>query len=350
MLLFKQYEMPDTCYIQEAAFWVVFGRAPEWFHYEDKGDARGIPEAFLESGEPESYDAVGYSALEFAMAGVEVDWARYQSAREGVSSTSAEAKADFEKNWARDFKFSERLSAEEKEQLQRELDVYLAERQREIAELEWAEGVEEAMVPIVDRAHAVIFQALTEGTLKAEGWVDFVDWEQDETAQYRPIEEVGAFETIPANVWSLRNFDWRKSTFKTIAKKYRLAQVKTADLLSVFPQPTCPSFTFEARAFGEVVMAIEDTKTEQTSLATRPRGRPPKGGLPIRDVVRNLFYDRIAADETPVKQESLVQDVMSFVKKAYKVDIGRTTAQDYIRPLKHQPRVPEIDAGKYAAN
>jgi hypothetical protein len=329
MLLYKPVDMPETCYVQEAAYWLAFGRVPEWFYYEDYArDGRTSVESILDKGPgTEPFDQ-GFSEMEFKFAGISVDWPRYVEAR-AISDEPADQYLEWHETQYGNPQPADFLTPDEKAGVVQEFAKFLEEARRNAKELKWAEEMEEGLVPIVDRARAAVFQALSSGELKAFGWVDAKP-ENEEGRDNIPAEEYGEFVEIPARVWTLR-FDWRESKLVTPERTYQVVQVNTADMLKVFPDPTCEPVHFECLAYPGVAM-LNDAG-EGTPQVSRPRGRPAKAGGHIRSAVQNWFRHQIARGIAPKKKEALVAEAIGFVDTVFKEKISRSAAQAYLEPL-----------------
>lgn len=352
MMLFKRHYMPPTCYVQEAAYWVAFGRCPEFIPYEDHGDARDNPEAIMGmEGDPEHYDW-GYTKLEMDIAEVDVDFDRYSAAKDGLSESNLLESMERLKNTT--IRDTYQWTDEQVRKVQEGINQRLRECADEIVEARYAEEIDALMVPIVDRARAAVFQELASGKIKAKGWVDLVsyDLESNDIIYGRPIDELGEFRLIQPSDWSLRGFDWQKSTLSARGNVYTLVQIDTDEMMDAFPEPFTGHVAMQAKIFaGCGLISDEDAHVRTDFSPRRPsRGRPPKLGGVVREAIQNYFRDRVLKGGASDKREAIVQEAMDFAKLVFNETISRPTAQNYLAALAPKRQVPqnmpEIHAGK----
>lgn len=326
---YREVDLPDTCYIQEVAYWIAFGRVPEWRPYGDENDARKSAEALLEYGGILDYD-YGYSEAEFALAGVAIhEWDRYQNAKLALSGTAEESLRNAERYT--NVTPAEHLREEEKQEVLRYSAVLAQEYKADAKELEWATSIDEEMEPIVERARLKVLQALSSGELKATGWVDRQP-DNEETRKNIPNEEYGDFVEIPAGVWTYRRFDWQSSQLETTTKTYRVVQIETSAMLAVFPSPHCESIPSDCAVYPGVAI-LSRTDETRTSVPLRRKGRPALGDGLIGVALQNWARDRMMRGELPAKREAVWTEGVAWVRQMFERDIGRTTVQGYLRPV-----------------
>ncbi len=322
--MYKVIDWPDTCYIQEAAYWLAFGRVPDYFLDDDGADQRQGEDARY-SGEIVEFDW-GYSEAEFRAAGVSVDYERYSR----VFQEHVYESADDIKTWERRLSdFREREDSSDGIQF---VERQVEEARAGVAAWDWRRSIDDLIAAFIDNARAKIFQALFAGELTAIGWREY---ENNHAAD--EMEDQGEFITIDKSRWSLRHFDWEKSELVAGKDRFRAVQVSTDDLLSRFPAPLCEPLIATVRIYPGVAIINDDAEGDATEHALpRPRGRPAKGGGAVQTVVQNFFGEKIKQGAVPQKREALIQDVIDFVKAAFKEDITRSTAQRYLQPLLQQ--------------
>lgn len=351
IVVYQPAFFPRTCYVLEAAEWIAFGRVPDEIWYGDEEqveyrDGPGVP-----WGDDVYRKDLWFREQEFHWFNVPVDYKRYNDAMAATLGVGGQAHlADFEKNFGnyRDFKrpgFTEEAQ-QAAEQSFREWEERV---QAEAAEADWAKAVELPLLWHLDQAKTTVFQMLQAGKLTAIGWLPDPNAKEEHELQEDELP-AGKWMEVPRTVWISQFFDWDTSELRTAEGRLRAVQVQSRDLTELFPFPSTDPQPVTANLHCNTLVRRADG--DEMPRPTSGRGRPPKGGLPIRDVVQNFFKDRVDKANTSSKTEALVQEVIDFVKKSYKVDIGRSTAQEYLAPLTRVRgnRVPEIDAGKYAAN
>lgn len=90
MRLFQPFDVPETCYIQEVAYWLAFGRHPQFLlevdtalrEPEERDDRLGYDARHY--GDTLSFDRAGYSEQELSSLGIAVDFETYAKVRRVV--------------------------------------------------------------------------------------------------------------------------------------------------------------------------------------------------------------------------------------------------------------------------
>jgi hypothetical protein len=320
MRIFKEITLPTTCYVPEVALWVALGRAPEYFENEDGEESRGNY-----SGELAPVDEWGFSEREFSLVDLKVDMDRYLQARTSFAWL-IDVKADVSRM------FSEHADNHALSKLMESAEI-------EAAEAEWARGVEEAMVPLMDRARATVFQALASGLLLAKGWQESPSHNPDDSDEWD-----WSYLSIDPKLWSLRGFDWEHSELSTPAGKYSAVSVNVEDMLRVFSAPSGDGTVVDGLMYSETIIIQQ---AEALIKYKKGPGRPPKSGGDIRTVVMNVFSERKRRGDLPEKTEAILAEVIDFVQTAFKQSIVRSTAQSYIAGLNliAPENLPENAAG-----
>ena len=320
--MFKEIELPETCYIQEVVYWFALGRAPD-FYFDGHGDARRGENSF-ETGEMVDYDP-GFSELEFRSIGISIDYSRYSEARTFIQDGDVdEYVAQWDERFARyqptDGEDSQALELWKREQLNR--IIHDAEEGR------WALKMEEAFEQTIDLARMRVFQALAGGDLKAVGWV--ADLTADDEAPK------GHFEEIPATYWTLVRFNWAENRLRHDNKAFEAVQVHSEQMLQVFPKPNCEAVNVSMRAYPGVAI-VQDAISEKSVAKPKPaRGRPPKAVQSIGDAVRNWHQARYG-NKMPPKAEAVIEEARAFVRDIFKQDASRSTIQYWLTGLAALP-------------
>ncbi|PDT19387.1 hypothetical protein [Rhizobium hidalgonense] len=329
--MFKHAEWPETCYIQEVAYWLSFGRIPEvLMNVEESIDENRDVDRRKDSdarfnGAVWEFDT-GYTELEFRSLGIEVDYERYLQAPGGDYT-------DQVGRWEQIL--AERISDGDQDEV-RYVQGKIADLKRETAEWEWRRSVEDQTSTAVDNARAYLFQALSSGQLTAIGWRQYEEGSRNEIHEDKDdVPDEGEFVTIEKSKWSLRNFNWEESTLKHGRDTMKAVQVYTGDVLRLFPEPICKPVLVEmVKIFpGVALFANENTGEKAIRAEGRSPGRPLKGDGAIKSVVQNYFGERIRKGDVPAKREALIQEVADFVKTAFREDIKRSTIQRYLMQI-----------------
>jgi len=345
--IFAEIEMSPVCYVEEVALWVAFGRIPMPVYSGDdyENEARSDPEFFLESGDPVEFSSTGYLKTELQAAGVDIDYDRYVAAKVGVIGRPAD---EYRAYWSEQFsklhdpaKFSAEKNAEF-EQFKLEWE---ARVNKDVEEAKWAEAQEAPLHPVLDRARASVFQALSRGTLQGYGWAYSKDFPEESQPN-----EPGFFVKIHPSEWTLRGIDWQRCTLTTgPTRVFHFIQVVTDDMLAVFERPDVPPVPTSGNMYGHVFIVDDGTNSSGPSHpAKRTRGRPGKADGMAKVMIQNMFRDRVRDGQTAEKAEALVQEAIGLVARAFDEKVSRSTIQEWFKPLRsNMPKnLPEIHASK----
>lgn len=340
MLLLKSVELPDTCYVQEVAYWVAFGRVPEFMPYEDRGDVRLDLEAML-SGDGNGLDWYddGFASVEFSSNGIDIDYERYIHGRIPDIDEYRRIREDLisrleKMDWNRVRRAIPEAGSKGEEI--EDLEEFKASHQKDLEEAEWARRMERLLKPTVNRAQAAVFQALASGELKSFGYVEtdvlkaFLS-DDDDRSPWPDYDKCLLRQEIPAHVWTLDDFDWRQSTLQTPDVTYTHVQVKTEDMLRSFPTPHCQSSPLTCEAFGGVVIA-KDEDAPRASI-NKP-GRPPRT-YSVKAAIQNWFKAVVKEkpDYATGASETIIQDAIIFAQTYLGQEVPRSTIQHYLAPV-----------------
>ncbi|MDH4442122.1 MAG: hypothetical protein QE284_17260 [Rhizobium sp.] len=322
--MYEPIKWPETCYIQEAVYWVALGRAPEFIVYPGEwGDARLGKEA-MRSGEIAQFDT-GYSETEFRWAGVSVlDMDRYIRAPQGLdTSRSAEnSGAEYVAYWDEKLKsiFDSNSDEDKQEYLQRMETV-----RSDAADFEWRRDLESAFAPHVESARLSVLQALIKGDLSAFGLLQYND--DQGYIYHRRVD-------IASTRWRL-TFDWRESELREGADVFYAVQVNTADLLRVFPRPLCePTIDIRVDLYPSAALLTDKAEYQLTSnVVTRRQGRPKLADGLIEQAAYRWAADRMKRGVAPKKRDALVQEAIEFARDILGHKVTRTTMQRWLKGL-----------------
>lgn len=349
MMLLKAVGLPDTCYVPEVAYWIAFGRVPESFPYDEQADVREDLEAML-SGDANPLDWFdnGFSWREFASVGVEIDYERYV---DGFASESSQT-------WKREF--MARLADKENPALPDDERMKLLEEvaddyRKDQVELEWKTRQERLMKPTVSRARATVFQALASGDLKSFGYVETDKYkarleDDDPGAPWLDASEYLLRVEIPADVWTLDEFDWQRSTLRTPDATYKYVQVTTEDMMRIFPKPHCQSFELSCEAYCNVVIAKDKDAIVRTPPPSK-RGRRERT-YNIKTAIQRWLKRTLKENPNygASAPETIVQDAIAFAETYLGEDVPRSTMQNYVDAVAFTlPKIAASNSPKIAA-
>lgn len=333
--LFKEVELPSTCYVQEAVYWLAFGRVPE-FHFQDDLNDQRMGEYACQTGSRVEFDP-GFTEAEFRSVGVEVDYPRYVEARQFVQEQDSEQYiANLDARFAR-FQPEAGQDIAEFERWKRD---HLDRLIRDVGEGQWAREMDDVLAEPVNRARLRIFEALMTGDIKALGWVaNPLASDED--------EDQGAFQEVPSAAWTFQ-FDWADSKLSKAGKTYRAVQVHTENMLSIFPNPDCASGIVSLRAYPGVAIihnSLAATDEKPQIKAGNQRGRPGYK-VSLGDVVR-AWYRTTYKDQgrMPPKAKSLLTEAAAWVADTFNQKIPRSTMHSWLKSEARLPdEMPEKDA------
>lgn len=300
--------------------WVALGRLPEIEIVEAREpgkfnwiDWRRDPSVGVE-GAPDVIH-VPYSQAEFGAIGAPVDYERYQWLWDKVGNEQESEIWERHEKLASVFREKRGLSEdrwnEETPRQEAQVEADLARELRDI---------EAVFEPLIDRAFASVFSALSSGQIACEGWY----WDERNPSQEQE------FRAVPTSMWTLKNFNLRDCEILVRDFRYSVVQVSAQAALSCFPAPMIEPTRAEGTMVGDTFVVDASTPAQMTA---RRRGRPEKATATARDVVTRVFAERQKKGSLPEKKEALVQEVIDFVRVAFGVEISRSTAQTYLRGL-----------------
>ena len=318
MKIYTLTQPAEFCYLEEAAQWIAFGRLPEPEFFAPGVESRRSQEV-LDDGEA-NYISTFFED-EFRAAGVSLDYELYLEWSEVSPGFSG-------------LKNFDEMAARLREALGEEVDGYDSAARLKVKQIEdW----EEPLKLMLDKARLKLIPLLMEGTLQGEGWVEY-----DPSPAEQETDAVRKFELIPASAWRPFNVDWPACTLQARDRSYNLIQLKTADLLKIFPIPPGNKTDVSASLYGDLII-INDAIADDKSLSRR--GRPLKTGFAVGEVLASVFMDRLKKGELRGPKEAIVQEGIDWVHKTMGQRISRSTSQRYLAAVLEL--VPKSDAQNY---
>jgi hypothetical protein len=182
-------------------------------------------------------------------------------------------------------------------------------------------AMEEGFQPLLDRAFAMAFDALSSGRLVAEAWA--INSSDDD----KIAPKLG---TVPQRAWTFKGFDLPYSELNHAGTEYRVSQVSVQEALKLFHRPEADGSGAAGIRYGDTLIVEAE---HQSRPAPRRPGRPPKGTTSIKKFVQFVFKDKLKRGELASKKEAQIQDVVEFVQIQFGVEIGRSTAQSYLQEI-----------------
>ena len=337
MRLFVEAELPDFCYVSEAAYWVALGRIPP--------DEREIGNALngeytavnARLGEEATWNGqitnmeFGFSESELHAFGVKIDYSRYVEGINGTYGSPGDEYVAEQKRNVEEFvgRHGGNIVKSEAEKCGKDL---LNEAVSAAQEFEWAKQHEEPLETVVDRARAVVFEALASGKISAKGWLEYTDEEMQKNDGDGPNGgRGGRFVEIQSNQWTLRHFDWDSLTLRSGDAEFSGPMVSVGSMLELFPTPICEMYEISGTmAAGSLI--LEGAGNSHPRKNAR-RGRPSKGDGLVRTALQNEFRARKARGELASKQEANIQAAIEWVQGILGTDVGRSSVQRWLKGI-----------------
>lgn len=323
MRIFREVELPWSCYVTEAAYWVAIGRPPVAALDEDFRDIRSSPNA-LSSSLAFHFDTDGFSKEEFEAIGVELDFdfSLYRDKRLVYGNLSGEQYiAQSFTKWS---PFVRNLAVDPGLDLDLAENRWEEQRQTAKAEADWVRTLELPFVSILDKARAKVVEALSDGILQAAGWPGH----PDELGEPDGAEEDGLY-YIPESFWAMRFVDWDESSLRHPECTYTNVQVATEALFAAFPNPLLSSKIKSVDQYGGILVSGE-AAPKPGGVAPefkRTRGRPKV----LSDEQTREIQMSVRQKYAPsAKGESMIAFVQEQVQSRFGKTVQRTTAQSII--------------------
>lgn len=348
MRLFTEVELPETCYVSEAALWVSLGRAPtvNW-HWEPDGDdeyryvdgrvARGT---VWDGGTVDFNHPIQPS--EFQSMGIEVDYTRYEIASTGIYGMrgaeileeSRVVQEIFDRappHHKEGLVLYENLEAIANDLKRREQEQ--RERETKAKEADWAKIVEQPFEALLDRGQSKVFEALSLGKIGATGWQFLPDRLTDEPdLANNQLGPLGHIVDVPSDAWTYRHFDWKTCSLQSTIGSFDAVQVSVSDMLAIFPIPLIDPKDISGTVSGGTIILSGKYAGSRPAQRTK-RGRPQRGEGVLKLAMLNEFDRRLEAGQLPDKKEAILEEAMQWAADVLLQTVPRTTARYYLKPL-----------------
>ncbi len=334
MRLFVEAEVPEICYVTEAANWVALGRVPA-FQMVDKrvrpGEHEHVDYRLGEdsewNGEVGDYDDY-ISESEFRAFGIDIDYNRYIN---GIYGTCGVPGDEHLRNHILRTKELERMNDNKaiNPDYEKIRESQLAQAKTEAREYDWAASQEEPFDAAIDRARALVFDALASGRLSARGWLAYSDLEKAQNDGEGPNGgRGGRLVDISPEKWTLRHLDWEEVTLKSGAQEFRGPLVSVSKLFELFPSPIGVAVEITGLlSAGSII--LEGTSASMPRKNTR-LGRPPKGSGLVRTAIQNEFSARKNRCELADKQEANIHAAIEWAEYILEEKVSRSSVQRWL--------------------
>ncbi|MNI00092.1 hypothetical protein D3C73_528790 [compost metagenome] len=324
MRLFRIIELPTSCYITEAAYWLALGRVPEESIHEE-----GHPKRLTDGiGLQFDFDVDGFRKSEFDLLGIEVDFERYLSSRLTVGGRNAAYYLEGtvpSRQATREFWSRHGEVTEERINKMEEIDRKFRE------EAHWIFGLESKFAPIIDKARAIILGALSDGCLEAGGFVAV-----DDEYRARPDYDgsITSLESIQKDYWAYRYVDWDESALQLPGATFTNVQVLTSDLFAQFPRPLTQPQSIKGGIVGETFITDEISNTgppavSRVSDIKRGRGRPSALKKEQSALIESHLQHLLTQGKLP-KQEAIIAELQAMLLATFGTTPQRTVLQGAI--------------------
>ncbi|WP_143042257.1 hypothetical protein [Citreimonas salinaria] len=216
--------------------------------------------------------------------------------------------------------FEKRFSGSEDDELRQMLRKKSAEDEANALLAELLETIHEPIRRFEDLARAKLFIELSNGALPAKAFEPLLDEEQE--VQFVRLVDV------PASAWRLAKIDWDRSGLDFQGKEFFGAQISTAMLLEIFPEPMFQGLPVTGTRFGDTLLPAEKIPSEGVvSTRRKSRGRPKAGDGLLHVAVRNEYKRREAAGLLSDKKEANLQSTIDWVAETFEEKVSRSSVQ-----------------------
>lgn len=333
--LYVRAELPETCYIHEAAQWVALGNVPTFYHHDKGKDVRGFVDEHLDHlsavVEPDYFGVAPFISTFIP----EVSNREFSDA---IALTGGQSVRDISDRieWIETHTASiQAFKADSPSllRLEQEYNEEISALHKALPAAKWLAPLLKELNRIVEIGQAKVFCALAEGRIEARGIRVRTEGEiENDGKDNRWV--TGEMLTIPINSWRLSSIRWRDANLALDDDEYGWigVQVSTNDLFSIFPQPHVKETQTSARLAGAALI-LESVDGKGVSQVKRGQGRQRKGDGLVEKAVRNEFMGRLRSGTLPDKAEAVCQEVIDWSRKVLEVDVSRSTAQRYLAPV-----------------
>lgn len=335
MEVFVRAEIPETCYINEAAHWVAFGVVPSFYPDDKSGnDLRGIAEEHLD--QLEANVEVSYLDLCPFIESIfpKIDVKKFTDYMLSTGSTSPE-------------KYRELINSQ-----QLALDMIprinnppllsgigsgvmsiMQDYKDALPKSEWLSVYIDDLDRLVEIGQSKIFSALAEGSLSARGIRCRL--EKNENAAY-PYSEIinGDFANIESREWRSNRVDWEKANLSIPGDEWGwvATQVLTENLFQLFPRSLLGEMPASAQITGGALILNKEANASNAPRASR-KGRRRIGDGVVEDALVREFERRSREGRLPDKSEAVLQEAIDWVNEIFGKDVSRSSVQRYLKGI-----------------
>lgn len=316
---YKAAQLSEVCYIFEVAEWIALGRLPEVTFGSDGQEARKSPRMHEDNFEPTIENELYLDSDEVAFFLPKLNAADYFAALGKSGGPEADKTVE---EIDREFSLPDGITDPEI------LEGIARERASRLEQAEYARrflSISKPVCRLVDQARAKTFLALSDGSLKAKGFILNVNEEDGcqycETVEIRPEE------------WNLDGIDWDLASTGQSTNEVRCAYVSTNEMLSIFPPSDLLGTPIAGKVFGSTFIpdSAADTKhaTSNTNFQMR-RGRPKIAGGLAETACCNEYRRLENAGGLYGKKDANLQKMIDWAKEILEREVSRSTMQRWI--------------------
>lgn len=331
MELFIRAEVPEYCYIHEAAYWIAFCTVPEIHHLEDGRDARDDTDNHLDLFESCT------SPTFFPIAGIVsrfLSGADAEHFARNLNITLGASEAEILEQINRLKGLKDQIDFESDEPQHKIFIANLKESEAELSAAREISNTISSLEQLVEIASSKLFGALAQGRITARG---VAHWPAT-SGKYDVIN--GEFREIPSALWRMKDVDWRKANLGLDQEGSPLfigVQVAFRDLLKLFPEPDFETTLLTVRDFGGCLVSDAQPLKSASEYAIKNSARKPeKVNILLATAIKNEFSQRIKLGYRPENREQIIQECIVWVKKTFERGISRSTAQRHLAQLNAQ--------------
>lgn len=316
-IAYRAVPLAEVCYIFEVTHWLALGKLPEFMYDQNGHEARLSPTEHDDHFEP-ILDAQAY--LDEDEVSTFLPGVKQSEYFDGLSEDYAGTPDEI---IAKAHEFFDRLNdGMDSEELLR-LSEHRDDELKRAEVVRWFRSIEKPVDRLLDQARAKTFLALSNGSLKAKGYVLRVDEERD----FQYCESVD----ISPESWSLDDINWESASTVVDGVEVKCAHVRTDDMLSLFPLSETLGNPLSGKVFGSTF--IPDTETSIPVVLAKSqgrRGRPKIGHGIVETAIGNEYRRLLHSGELFEKREANIQHMIDWAKNILGEQVTRTSVQRWL--------------------
>ncbi|QBX34676.1 hypothetical protein E4191_08105 [Paracoccus liaowanqingii] len=332
MEIYVRAELPESCYIHEAALWVSLGIVPRFLSDGYGNDIRSSADEHLDQMQALTSSDFFEVAPVIQTIIKSANPERFSTA---LALTYGRGAPEIEANIRRlQGVISDMMrSVKENSHLER----IIADCEVELSQDEKALEAEALIRPYISElerrseiGQAAIFNAVASGRLSTLG-VRVANKTNERSDDGNDENISGEFQSVPAEHWRQSSINWRTSAISIEGDEFGWVgvQMLMRDLLKMFPRPEAVETPFSGLMSGAALILDANHKVPTSQITRRP-GRPGLGDGNIQLAVRYEFTRRRENGELPKKVEAINEAVAEWVKEVFNQKPSRSSVQRYL--------------------